>query len=90
MTIGGRIYKRLFNSVTGINVPAAYLSYINILLQIGVLVYIVEAQWLGGRMQDSRSREPGHESPTYNVTIDGDILWWCYATRKTKSLNCTM
>ena len=24
----------------------------------------VEAQWLGGGMLDSRSREPGHESPT--------------------------
>ena len=28
----------------------------------------VEGQWLGCKMPDSRSREPGHESPTY----DGD------------------
>ena len=29
----------------------------------------VEAQWLGGRMPDSRLREPGHESHTYNGAV---------------------
>ena len=32
---------------------------------------VVEAPWLGGRMPDSGSREPGFESSTY----DGDTLW---------------
>ena len=35
---------------------------------------VVEAQWLGGRMPGSRSRESGHESPTYNGTVDGDVV----------------
>ena len=42
----------------------------------------VEAQWLGGRMLDSRSREPGHESPTHVGAVEGDSLWRCYATAK--------
>ena len=42
---------------------------------------IVEVQWLGGRMPDSRSREPSHESPTYNGAVDGDD--------RIKSYNCT-
>ena len=50
------------------------------------LVAVVEAQWLGGRMPDSRSRETGHESPTCNGAVDGDTLWRCYAT--TTSLYC--
>ena len=34
----------------------------------------VDAQWLSGKMPDSRSREPCHESPTYNGAVDGDTL----------------
>ena len=41
---------------------------------------IGEAQWLGGRMLDSRSRQPGHESSIYNGAVDGDTLWRCYVT----------
>ena len=34
-------------------------------------------------MPDSRSREPGHESPTYNDVVDGGLLWLCnYDTTK--------
>ena len=50
----------------------------------------VEAQWLGGRMSDSQSREPGHESPTCNGAVDGGKFWWCYATTKTRSLYSTL
>ena len=38
-------------------------------------------------MPDSRSREPGHESPTHIGAVDGDSLWQCYAT--TKQNPCT-
>ena len=31
--------------------------------------------WLGGRMPDSGSREPGFESSTYDGAVDGDTLW---------------
>ena len=49
----------------------------------------MEAPWLGSRMPDSRSREPGQESPTYNCAVDGDMLWRCYATTKTKKFFIT-
>ena len=36
----------------------------------------LEAPWLGGRMPDSGSREPGFESSTYyDGAVDGDTLW---------------
>ena len=41
-----------------------YVYHYKVILQLSV-------QWLGGRMLDSRSREPGHESPKYNGAIDG-------------------
>ena len=34
----------------------------------------MEAPWLGGRMPDSGSREPGFESSTYDSAVDGDTL----------------
>ena len=46
------------------------------------LLSFVETQWLGGRMPDSRSSEPGHDSRTYNGAVDGDTLWRCYAKTK--------
>ena len=39
------------------------------------IVYGIEAQWLDGRIPDSRSRERGHESPTCDGAVDGDTLW---------------
>ena len=36
---------------------------------------MLEAQWLGGRMPDSRSREHRHEFPAYDGAVDGDLLW---------------
>ena len=40
----------------------------------------VEAQWLSGRMLDSRSRGHRHESSTHIGAVDDDSLWRCYAT----------
>ena len=42
----------------------------------------VESWWPGGRMLDSQSREPRHESPTHIGAVDGDSLWQCYAMTK--------
>ena len=46
------------------------------------LITFVEAQWLSGRMPDSRSREHRHESSTHICAVDDDSLWRCYATTK--------
>ena len=45
-------------------------------------MFFVEALWLDSRMPDSRSREPGHESPKHIGAVDGDSLWH----KKIKSL----
>ena len=50
------------------------------------LIPFVEAQWLSGRMPDSRSRGHSHESSTHIGAVDDDSLWRCYAT--TKYNNC--
>ena len=52
------------------------------------LIPFVEAQWLSGRMPDSRSRGHRHESYTHIGAVDGDRLWRCYAT--TKYNHCTI
>ena len=57
------------------------LSVIDSFSESSILTF-VEAQWLGGRMPNSQSREPGHESHTYNDVVDDDILWRCYATTR--------
>ena len=48
----------------------------------------MEAQWLSGRMSDSRSREHRHESSTHICAVDDDSLWRCYTT--TKYNHCTI
>ncbi len=52
------------------------------------LIPFVEAQWLSGRIPDSRSREHRHESSTHIGAVDDDSLWWCWAT--TKCNHCTI
>ena len=52
------------------------------------LIPFVEAQWLSGRMPDSRSREHRHESSTHIGAVDDDSLWRCCAT--TKYNHCTI
>ena len=52
------------------------------------LFLVVEAQWLSGRMPDSRSRGHRHESPTHIGAVDEVSLWRCYAT--TKYNHCTI
>ena len=47
-------------------------NYIWIKTWLKPLTLVVEAQWLGGRLPDSRSREPSHESPTH-IGIVGDV-----------------
>ena len=47
------------------------------------LIPFVEAQWLSGRMPDSRSRGHRHEYPTHIGAVDDDSLWRCYATTNT-------
>ena len=44
------------------------------------LIPFVEAQWLSGRMPDSRSRGHRHESSTHIGAVDDDSLWRCYST----------
>ena len=49
----------------------------------------VDAEWLSGRMPDSRAREHRHES-SYGLhigAVDGDSLWRCYAM--TTQTHCT-
>ena len=49
----------------------------------------VDAEWLSGRMPDSRAREHRHES-SYGLhigAVDGDSLWRCYAM--TTQHHCT-
>ena len=46
------------------------------------LIPFVEAQWLSGRMPDSRSRGHRHESSKHICAVDDDKLWRCYATTK--------
>ena len=52
------------------------------------MIPFVEAQWLSGRMPDSRSRGHRHESSTHISAVDDDRLWRCYAT--TKYNHCTI
>ena len=54
-----------------------------------VEVYM-DAEWLSGRMPDSRAREHRHES-SYGLhigAVDGDSLWRCYAM--TTQNHCTL
>ena len=52
------------------------------------LIPFVEAQWLSGRLPDSRSKGHRHESSTHSGAVDDDSLWRCYAT--TKYNHCTI
>ena len=47
------------------------------------VIPFVEAQWLSGRLPDSRSRGHRHESPTHIGAVDDDSLWRCYARQNT-------
>ena len=51
----------------------------------------VDAEWLSGRMPDSRAREHRHES-SYGLhigAVDGDSLWRCYAMTTQNHCTCT-
>ena len=50
----------------------------------------MDAEWLSGRMPDSRAREHRHES-SYGLHIgagDGDSLWRCYAMTTQNHSTC--
>ena len=50
----------------------------------------VDAEWLSGRMPDSRAREHRHES-SYGLhigAVDGDSLWRCYAMTTQNHCTC--
>ena len=52
--------------------------------------FIVDAEWLSGRMPDSRAREHRHES-SYGLhigAVDGDSLWRCYAMTTQNHCTC--
>ena len=70
--------------------------YIFIYLYIYIFIYFyhyiicnvhfkAEAQWLGGRMPNSRSRESITNPLHNNGAVDGDTLWRCYATAKQRN-----
>ena len=51
---------------------------------------LVDAEWLSGRMPDSRAREHHHES-SYGLhigAVDGDSLWRCYAMTTQNHCTC--
>ena len=53
-------------------------------------IYSVDAEWLSGRMPDSRAREHRHES-SYGLhigAVDGDSLWRCYAMTTQNHCTC--
>ena len=50
----------------------------------------MDAEWLSGRMPDSRAREHRHES-SYGLhigAVDGDSLWRCYAMTTQNHCTC--
>ena len=50
----------------------------------------MDADWLSGRMPDSRAREHRHES-SYGLhigAVDGDSLWRCYAMTTQNHCTC--
>ena len=50
----------------------------------------MDAEWLSGRMPDSRAREHRHES-SYSLhigAVDGDSLWRCYAITTQNHCTC--
>ena len=52
--------------------------------------HIVDAEWLSGRMPDSRAREHRHESSygLHTGAVDGDSLWRCYAMTTQNHCTC--
>ena len=51
---------------------------------------LVDAEWLSGRMPDSRAREHRHES-SYGLhigAVDGDSLWRCYTITTQNHCTC--